>query len=113
MLSATAHPQLAAAPRNIVIKENDGGYLVSWDPPEGPNTDSIIQYSVLWHDHDIPGFFFGLGAFVESPAQINEFEEGHRYMFMMLTWNAAGEGLPGPGQEVTFGRRKDDGAEKD
>lgn len=106
--SATAHPKLASAPRNVVVKQTKTGIEVSWDPPTGPHTDSILQYSVLWRDKDVPSIFMGLAAFQKSPARIDELEKGHKYDIMMLTWNAAGEGWPGEAQEIRVGKPSKD-----
>lgn len=48
--SAKSAPQLAPAPQNIKVQPTSDGFSVSWNPPSGPNTDSIVEYNIIYWD---------------------------------------------------------------
>ncbi|RAL11188.1 uncharacterized protein BO97DRAFT_347859, partial [Aspergillus homomorphus CBS 101889] len=95
VLSATAHPQTAAAPRNVVVKATATGFDISWDPPTGAYTDSIREYNVLYWDKSQDCTFITGGAFTGTSGHIDNLTPGHYYFVAIVTWNAAGEGFPG------------------
>ncbi|KAE8402489.1 hypothetical protein BDV37DRAFT_295350 [Aspergillus pseudonomiae] len=94
VLSATAHPQTAAAPRNVVVKATTTGFDISWDPPTGAYTDSIIEYNVLYWDKSVDCTFITGGAFTGTSGHIGNLKSGHYYFIAIETWNSAGEGFP-------------------
>ncbi|PYH32825.1 uncharacterized protein BO87DRAFT_311650 [Aspergillus neoniger CBS 115656] len=94
VLSATAHPQTAAAPRNVVVKPTSSGFDISWDPPTGAYTDSIIEYNVLYWDKSEDCSYITGGAFTGTSGHIDNLTPGHYYFLAIETWNAAGEGFP-------------------
>ncbi|GMG05367.1 unnamed protein product [Aspergillus oryzae] len=63
-LTATAHPQTAEAPQNVIVSATTTGFDISWDPPTG------------------------------TSAHIENLVAGHRYFVAVVTWNAAGQGFP-------------------
>ncbi len=102
-LSATAHPKTAAAPKGIVTRATATGVDVSWDAPTGPYTDTIDRYEIITWDRDTPGAFINSTAVRGTSAHINGLHEGHHYLVAVVTWNAAGGGMPGVARSVTVG----------
>lgn len=51
-LTATAHPQTAEAPQNVIVSATTTGFDISWDPPTGSYRNSVIEYNVLYWDKD-------------------------------------------------------------
>jgi hypothetical protein len=93
LLSVTSHPKTAPGPLNVV-GATATGFDVSWDPPTGPYTDSLIEYNILYWDKDT-GCAYVIGtAFTNSPAHIDGLLPGHHYLVALVTWNSAGEGFP-------------------
>ncbi|KAF7173946.1 hypothetical protein CNMCM5623_006165 [Aspergillus felis] len=93
-LTATAHPQTAEAPQNVIVSATTTGFDISWDPPIGPYSDSIIEYNVLYWDKDADCDFITGAAFTGTSAHIHSLITGHRYFVAVETWNAAGQGFP-------------------
>ncbi|GFG10280.1 contactin [Aspergillus udagawae] len=93
-LTATAHPQTAEAPQNVIVSATTTGFDISWDPPKGAYSDSIIEYNVIYWDKDAECDFVTGAAFKGTSAHINGLVTGHRYFVAVETWNAAGEGFP-------------------
>ncbi|RAH49623.1 uncharacterized protein BO95DRAFT_450154 [Aspergillus brunneoviolaceus CBS 621.78] len=94
VLSATAHPQTAAAPHNVLVKATATGFDISWDPPTGAYTDSIREYNVLYWDKSEDCTFIMGGAFTGTSGHIDDLTPGHYHFVAIVTWNAAGEGFP-------------------
>lgn len=93
--SAVAEPQLAPPPQNIKVQPTETGFIVTWDPPTGPYTDSIIEYNILYWDWNPYHCQYITGAaFENSPAVITGLEPGTNYLIAPLTWNENGAGLP-------------------
>lgn len=111
--TAVAHPQTAPAPQNVVVKATPTGFDLTFDPPTGPYTNSIIEYNILYWDKDIPGAYLSGAAFVDSPIHIDGLVPGHHYDVAPLTWNAAGEGFPGVVRSVTIGSQASQAADLD
>lgn len=102
--SAVAHPQLAPPPQNVVVTPSNTGFTVTWDPPTGPYTDSIIVYNVIYWDWNPTDCQFIAGAaFTSSPAVIDGLTPGINYMIAPVTWNANGQGLPFMAQNAVPG----------
>lgn len=100
---ATAHPHLAPGPVNIDVRATETGMNMSWDPPTGPYTDSIIEYNILYMDQtELCGYLTG-AAFINSPVSINGLKPGHIYFVAILTWNDAGMGFPRIANSVIVG----------
>ncbi|OOF94226.1 hypothetical protein ASPCADRAFT_51803, partial [Aspergillus carbonarius ITEM 5010] len=95
VLSATAHPQTAAAPQNVLVGATATGFDISWDPPTGAYTDSIVEYNVLYWDKSEDCTYITEGAFTGTSGHIDGLNPGHYYFLAIETWNAAGEGFPG------------------
>ncbi|KAB8217239.1 hypothetical protein BDV33DRAFT_232960 [Aspergillus novoparasiticus] len=93
-LTATAHPQTAEAPQNVIVSATTTGFDISWDPPTGSYSDSVIEYNVLYWDKDAECDFITGAAFTGTSAHINNLVAGHRYFVAVETWNAAGQGFP-------------------
>jgi hypothetical protein len=95
-LTATAQPQLAPPPQNIKVTPTADGFTVSWDPPTGPYTDTIVEYNILYWDWEPNDCQYITGAaFKSSPATITGLTPGVNYLIAPVTWNANGQGLPG------------------
>lgn len=93
--SAVAKPQLAPAPANIRVQPTDAGITVTWDPPSGDFTDSIVEYNVIYWDWQADHCQFINGAaFKSSPAVITGLNPGTNYLVGVETWNANGQGFP-------------------
>lgn len=101
--SATAHPKTAPAPKKIVTRAAATGVDVSWDAPTGPYTDSIDRYEIITWDRDTPGAFINSTAVRGTSAHIDGLIPGHHYLVAVVTWNAAGGGMPGVARSVTVG----------
>ncbi|PYI07875.1 hypothetical protein BO78DRAFT_442365 [Aspergillus sclerotiicarbonarius CBS 121057] len=95
VLSATAHPQTAAAPQNVLVEATATGFDISWDPPTGAYADSIVEYNVLYWDKSEDCTYITGGAFTGTSGHIDGLTPGHYYFLAIETWNAAGEGFPG------------------
>ncbi|KAL6887012.1 carbohydrate esterase family 3 protein [Trichoderma evansii] len=94
-LSALAHPQLAAPPENVVVTPTETGFTVTWDPPTGDYTDSIVEYNVLYWDWNPTDCQYISGAaFKSSKAVIEGLNPGTNYLIAPVTWNENGQGLP-------------------
>ncbi|KAK1250099.1 hypothetical protein MKX08_010102 [Trichoderma sp. CBMAI-0020] len=94
-LSAVAQPQLAPPPENIVVTPTETGFTVTWDPPTGDYTDSIVEYNVLYWDWSPADCQYTSGAaFKSSPAVIEGLNPGTNYLITLVTWNKNGQGLP-------------------
>lgn len=93
-LTATAHPQTAEAPQNVIVSATTTGFDISWDPPTGSYSDSVIKYNVLYWDKDAECDFITGAAFTGTSAHIENLVAGHRYFVAVETWNAAGQGFP-------------------
>ncbi|PTB46522.1 hypothetical protein M441DRAFT_126012 [Trichoderma asperellum CBS 433.97] len=94
-LSAVAQPQLAPPPENVVVTPTETGFTVTWDPPTGDYTDSIVEYNVLYWDWNPTDCQYIAGAaFKSSPAVIEGLTPGVNYMIAPVTWNKNGQGLP-------------------
>ncbi|MFI2241193.1 fibronectin type III domain-containing protein [Streptomyces chrestomyceticus] len=102
-LSDTAHPKTAAAPTGIVTRATATGVDVSWGAPTGPYTDTIDRYEIITWDRDTPGAFLNSTAVRGRSAHIDGLEPGHHYLVAVVTWNAAGGGMPGVARSVTVG----------
>ncbi|KAF8846483.1 hypothetical protein BDZ45DRAFT_457442 [Acephala macrosclerotiorum] len=94
VLSATANPLTAPGPLNVVVTPTATGFDVSWDPPTGEYTDSIIEYNIIYWDKSGVCDYIGGAAFLESPVSINGFVVIDHYLVAPVTWNAAGGGFP-------------------
>lgn len=94
-LSAVARPQLAPPPDNIRVVSGDSGMTVTWDPPHGPYSDSIVEYNVIFWDWapDRCSFLNG-AAFKSSPAVIKDLRPFTNYLVAVVTWNKNGQGFP-------------------
>lgn len=101
--SAVAHPQTAPGPVNVDIRATATGMDISFDPPSGPYTDTIIEYNIIYWDKSAPKPFPGAAAFKSSPVHIDGLEPGHRYSVAITTWNAAGGGFPQFYRDVRIG----------
>ena len=94
-LSAVAKPQLAPPPNNVQVKSTATGFTVTWDPPTGDYTDSIIEYNVIFWDWDPSACQWITGAaFKNSPAVITGLRPGRNLLVSVVTWNENGEGFP-------------------
>ncbi|MGK5638341.1 fibronectin type III domain-containing protein [Streptomyces sp. URMC 126] len=102
-LTEVAHPKTAAAPKGIVTRATATGVDVSWDAPAGPYTDTIDRYEIITWDRDTPGAFINSTAVRGKSAHIDGLKPGHRYLVAVVTWNAAGGGMPGGARPVTVG----------
>ncbi|EFQ98504.1 hypothetical protein MGYG_01531 [Nannizzia gypsea CBS 118893] len=104
--TAVARPQLAPAPNNILVKPTGSGFTVTWDPPSGPYTDSIVEYNVIYWDWKADHCQFINGAaFKNSPATIAGLNPGVNYLIAIVTWNRNGQGLPLIGQNAVPGAK--------
>ncbi|KAF2764092.1 carbohydrate esterase family 3 protein [Teratosphaeria nubilosa] len=107
--SAIATPELAPPPSNIDVQALSDGFCVTWDPPTGPYTDSIVEYNVLFWNQDPEACeFLGGAAFKESPAVLTNLKPGANYLVGLLTWNKNGQGFPTIAQNVRPGANKPD-----
>lgn len=69
--TVTARPQLAPPPRNIRVAPLPDGFEVTWDPPTGAHTDSIVLYDIFWWNTTPERCLFISGAaFRSSPARV-------------------------------------------
>ncbi|RBQ72054.1 hypothetical protein FVER14953_09857 [Fusarium verticillioides] len=94
-LSAKATPKLSDPPQNVKVEPAADGFTVTWDPPTGPNTDSIVEYNILYWDWNPDDCEFITGAaFTSSPAVIKGLTPGRNYLIAPVTWNENGQGLP-------------------
>ncbi|KFZ11648.1 hypothetical protein V501_04652 [Pseudogymnoascus sp. VKM F-4519 (FW-2642)] len=94
-LSAVAMPELAPPPNNVNVQPTDTGFTVTWDPPSGDYTDSIIEYNVIYWDWNPDNCqFLVSAAFTSSPGVIAGLTPGVNYLVAPVTWNANGQGLP-------------------
>ncbi|KAH7409724.1 carbohydrate esterase family 3 protein [Cadophora sp. MPI-SDFR-AT-0126] len=106
-LSAIATPQLADPPQNVNVEPTADGFSVTWDPPGGANSDSIVEYNVIYWDTDPNDCQFISGtAFKSSPAVITGLEHGKNYLVAPVTWNKNGQGLPFIANHVVPGAGK-------
>lgn len=93
--SAVAAPELAPPPANINVEPTSDGFTVTWDPPSGDYTDSIVEYNVIywdWNPYDCQ--YISGAAFKSSPAVITGLTPGTNYLIAPVTWNENGQGLP-------------------
>ncbi|MFF7731178.1 fibronectin type III domain-containing protein [Streptomyces sp. NPDC008001] len=102
-LTDVAHPKTAAAPKGIVTRATATGVDVSWDAATGPYTDTIDRYEIITWDRDTPGAFINSVAVRGKSAHIDGLKPGHRHLVAVVTWNAAGGGMPGVARSVTVG----------
>ncbi|KAH7182078.1 hypothetical protein DER46DRAFT_670422 [Fusarium sp. MPI-SDFR-AT-0072] len=94
-LSAKATPKLSDPPQNVKVEPAAGGFTVTWDPPTGPNTDSIVEYNILYWDWNPDDYeIITDAAFTSSPAVIRGLTPGRNYLIAPVTWNENGQGLP-------------------
>ncbi|KAF5254019.1 hypothetical protein FANTH_1201 [Fusarium anthophilum] len=94
-LSAKATPKLSDPPQNVKVEPGDDGFTVTWDPPTGSNTDSIVEYNILYWDWSPDNCQIITGAaFTSSPAVIKGLTPGRNYLIAPVTWNENGQGLP-------------------
>ncbi|SCN74636.1 uncharacterized protein FFNC_11530 [Fusarium fujikuroi] len=94
-LSAKATPKLSDPPQNVEVAPAADGFTVTWDPPTGPNTDSIVEYNILYWDWNPDDCEIITGAaFTSSPAAIKGLTPGRNYLIAPVTWNENGQGLP-------------------
>ena len=94
-VSATAKPQLPPPPQNIVAQSTGDGMRVTWDPPTGGNTGSIVEYNVIYWDWEPDHCQYIAGAaFTSSPAVITGLVPGRNYDVWVVTWNQNGQSLP-------------------
>ncbi|WKD30886.1 NPP1 family protein [Streptomyces xanthophaeus] len=100
---ATAHPRTAPPPVGIVTTATATGVDVVWGTPTGPYTDTIDRYQVITFDKDTPGAFIDSTSVTGKSVHIDGLTPGHHYAVAVVTWNAAGGGLPGAGRAVTIG----------
>jgi Fibronectin type III domain len=99
-----AKPELAPPPTNVNVKSTPDGFTVTWDPPTGPHTDSIIEYNVLyWDSTPEHCAYISSAAFTCSPATVTGLERGVSYVIALTTWNKNGQGLPVSGNNVMPG----------
>ncbi|RMZ88956.1 hypothetical protein DV736_g3813, partial [Chaetothyriales sp. CBS 134916] len=104
-LSAVAKPELAPPPCNIHAQPTETGLIITWDPPTGPYTDSIIEYNILYWEHNPKEpQWMSSAAFANSPGVISDLDPDKEYRIAMLTWNANGEGLPFHVEESVAGK---------
>ncbi|KAF2765290.1 SGNH hydrolase, partial [Teratosphaeria nubilosa] len=101
--TAISRPQTAPPPVNVTLKPMANGFQVTWDPPTGPHTDSIVEYNILFLDCDVNGTSFTGAGFTNSPATIVYLPAGHHYLVAISTWNANGAGFPKLIDVVTVG----------
>jgi lysophospholipase L1-like esterase len=101
--TATAHPQTAPPPVGIVTNATATGVDVTWGAPTGPYTDTIDRYQIITWDKDTPGAFIGGTATRALSVHVDGLLPGHHYTIALVSWNAAGGGLPGFGRSVTIG----------
>lgn len=87
-LTATAHPQTAPGPSNITLRATATGVDISWTPPTGQYTDSIVEYGVYYWDLDANCAILLLAAFRGTSAHIDDLIPGNRHLIAIETWNA-------------------------
>lgn len=93
--TAVAKPQLAPPPDNINVKATAGGITVTWNPPTGAYSDSIVEYNVIYWDWKADHCQYISGAaFKSSPAVITNLTPGTNYLVAVVTWNKNGQGFP-------------------
>ena len=93
--TAEAKPQLAPPPQNVRVEDTSSGVTVSWDPPKGDYTDSIIGYNIIYWDWEPCHCQYIAGAaFKSSPGAIKWLTPAINYMIAVVTWNENGQGLP-------------------
>ncbi|EEQ31735.1 fibronectin type III domain-containing protein [Microsporum canis CBS 113480] len=86
---------------------NRCGFTVTWDPPSGPYTDSIVEYNVIYWDWNADHCQFISGAaFKSSPATITSLSPGVNYLIAVVTWNKNGQGFPFIGHNAVPGAKK-------
>ncbi|MFI6270617.1 NPP1 family protein [Micromonospora zamorensis] len=103
VVSAVAAPETAPPPVGIVTRSTTTGVDLVWGAPTGPNTGTIDRYQIITLDKDVPGAWIGGTAVKGTSAHIDGLLPGHRYSIAVVTWNAAGGGLPGPARPITVG----------
>ncbi|KFY31523.1 hypothetical protein V493_01031 [Pseudogymnoascus sp. VKM F-4281 (FW-2241)] len=93
--TAVAKPQLAPPPDNINVNATAGGITVTWNPPTGAYSDSIVEYNVIYWDWKADHCQYTSGAaFKSSPAVITNLTLGANYLVAVVTWNKNGQGFP-------------------
>jgi lysophospholipase L1-like esterase len=102
-VSATAHPQTAPPPVGITTHATATGVDVAWGAPTGPYTNTIDLYQVITYDKDTLGAYIGGTAVTGLSAHVDGLVPGHHYIIAVVTWNAAGGGMPGIARPVTIG----------
>ncbi|MEV7405772.1 GDSL-type esterase/lipase family protein [Streptomyces sp. NPDC091267] len=100
-VTATAHPETAAPPGNIITLPDAHGLNVKWQAPTGPHTDSIDRYEIITWDKDTPGAYISSTAVRGTTVQIDHLISGHHYLVAVATWNRAGGGMPAIARPVT------------
>ncbi|KAK0112622.1 hypothetical protein ONS95_014364 [Cadophora gregata] len=94
-VTGTSTPELADPPQNVVVEPTGDGFTVTWDPPTGPNADSIVEYNIIyWNTEPEDCEFISGAAFTSSPAVITGLKQGRNYLVAPVTWNKNGQGLP-------------------
>lgn len=103
-LSAVAAPQLAPPPSNVNVQPTSDGFTVTWDPPTGDYTDSIVEYNIIYWDWNPDDCQFLAGAaFTRSPGVVTGLTAGTNYLVSLVTWNANGQGWPFAAHNVVPG----------
>jgi lysophospholipase L1-like esterase len=102
-VSAVAHPETAPPPVGMVTHATATGVDVVWGAPPGPYAATIDRYQVITWDKDTPGAWFGGTVTRAKSAHVDGLIPGHHYLVALVSWNAAGGGMPGVARPVTIG----------
>ncbi|MCR8945160.1 fibronectin type III domain-containing protein [Streptomyces sp. OUCMDZ-4982] len=103
VVRATARPRTAAAPTDIITVPTATGVDVVWQPAKGPHSDSVERYQILTWDKDTPGSWLGSTAVQGNSVHIDDLKPGHRYLIAVVSWNAAGGGMPRVARDIIVG----------
>jgi hypothetical protein len=104
VVSATAEPLAAPAPRGIVTHATARGFVVSWEPlpEEAVPPEQLDRFGVIYFDGDAAGFqtFVGVRG---TQAEFGGLVQGHRYFVAVETWTRGGVGMPAAARAVKVG----------
>ncbi|MFD1370867.1 fibronectin type III domain-containing protein [Actinoplanes sichuanensis] len=101
--SAVADLRTASGPTNISVHPGASYVDFSWTPPSGAFSDTVGAYRVYYFDLSIPDAVVDSRYTADTNFRLLGLEPGHRYVFLVASVNAGGEGFPSVAAEAYFG----------
>jgi len=100
---AVNNPKTADGPTGIFVSPGGSGTNwidLSWQPPTGPNSDSVSGYRAYWIDQSVSQPTLNSMRINATSGRLSNLIAGHRYAIAVASINVYGEGTANAGAEA-------------